>query len=524
MPAAACAWSPARSRAASRPPRCSARPTRRASRASIEMDWGDWEGETLAALRERLGERDARERSARPRFPARQRREPPRSRTRESKAGCSEIARDGMPTLAVTHRGVIRAILAEATGWDMRGKPPARLDWDAVHLFVLDGAGQAERRAAERASEGLLPRSAPARHRPPEARGDARARAARARASRSRWRAAAAPVGGIERACNCPPASERPELQAAARRARQAGRRGVEAQRAATRCSPPCGRCCPDVLVIELFPFGRRQMRFELLPLLEAAAATPRRPASSARCAIPAPAEPGARGGDAGAASSAISTACWCTATRASRASSAASAAGAHRRQAALHRLCGRGNSQAGDAGKDEVLVSAGGGAVGAAPARGRDPGPAADALARPHLAHPGRASTCRAWKPAGGVPASGVDRRARRNDFTLRLAKLRAVGEPGRVQHRDGDAAGAGARAVLVPFAGGDEIRADAARAAAGRKGAACEVVEEAVLTPATLAAAIDRAARAAAAGAGGDRPRTARGAALTLLREWAA
>ena len=35
----------------------------------------------------------------------------------------------------------------------------------------------------------------------------------------------------------------------------------------------------PQVLVLELFPFGRRQMRFELLPLLDAAAAAPRRPA-----------------------------------------------------------------------------------------------------------------------------------------------------------------------------------------------------------------------------------------------------
>ncbi len=38
-------------------------------------------------------------------------------------------------------------------------------------------------------------------------------------------------------------------------------------------------RAAPDVLVIELFPFGRRKMRFELLPLLEAAAAAAPRPA-----------------------------------------------------------------------------------------------------------------------------------------------------------------------------------------------------------------------------------------------------
>ena len=34
----------------------------------------------------------------------------------------------------------------------------------------------------------------------------------------------------------------------------------------------------PDVVLIELFPFGRRQFAFELLPLLEAAHAQPRRP------------------------------------------------------------------------------------------------------------------------------------------------------------------------------------------------------------------------------------------------------
>ena len=89
-----------------------------------------------------------------------------------------------MPTLAVTHRGVIRAILAEATGWDMRGKPPARLDWDAVHLFMLDAARPAEHRAPQRAVKVFFLRAAPARHRAPEARRDARARAARRRASR----------------------------------------------------------------------------------------------------------------------------------------------------------------------------------------------------------------------------------------------------------------------------------------------------------------------------------------------------
>jgi broad specificity phosphatase PhoE len=46
------------------------------------------------------------------------------------------------PTFAVTHRGVIRAVLALATGWDMLGRPPAKLDWAAVHFFDVDAAGQ----------------------------------------------------------------------------------------------------------------------------------------------------------------------------------------------------------------------------------------------------------------------------------------------------------------------------------------------------------------------------------------------
>jgi probable phosphoglycerate mutase len=45
------------------------------------------------------------------------------------------------PTLAVTHRGVIRAIFAAACGWDLRGKPPAKLDWGALHFFQVSPQG-----------------------------------------------------------------------------------------------------------------------------------------------------------------------------------------------------------------------------------------------------------------------------------------------------------------------------------------------------------------------------------------------
>ncbi|TIR98191.1 MAG: glycosyl transferase, partial [Mesorhizobium sp.] len=36
--------------------------------------------------------------------------------------------------------------------------------------------------------------------------------------------------------------------------------------------------CGPDIVIVEAFPFGRRQMRFELLPLIEAIDATSPRP------------------------------------------------------------------------------------------------------------------------------------------------------------------------------------------------------------------------------------------------------
>ena len=68
--------------------------------------------------------------------------ETPRAVTERVKPWLEQVAREGMPTLAVTHRGVIRAILAAASGWDMRGAPPAKLEWDAVHLFLLEERGQ----------------------------------------------------------------------------------------------------------------------------------------------------------------------------------------------------------------------------------------------------------------------------------------------------------------------------------------------------------------------------------------------
>ena len=102
-----------------------------------EMSWGAWEGRRLPDLRAELGrameENEARGWDFRPAGG-----ESPREvlvRVRSWLAGLAE------PTLAVTHRGVIRAVLASASGWDLLGKPPAKLDWSAVHLVRGDGDG-----------------------------------------------------------------------------------------------------------------------------------------------------------------------------------------------------------------------------------------------------------------------------------------------------------------------------------------------------------------------------------------------
>jgi broad specificity phosphatase PhoE len=106
----------------------------------IEMDWGDYQGQTLAALRARhgadLAANEARGLDFRP--PGG---ESPRDVQTRVAPLLMEIAAAGRPTVAVSHRGVIRAIHAWAIGWDMTGEAPQELDVHAVHLFRLDPDG-----------------------------------------------------------------------------------------------------------------------------------------------------------------------------------------------------------------------------------------------------------------------------------------------------------------------------------------------------------------------------------------------
>ena len=105
----------------------------------MEMRWGEWEGQTLARLRENpaMRENEARGFDFRPDGG-----ESPREVLLRVSEWLREVAHDGRATLAVTHRGVIRVVFAQASGWDMRGPPPEELDWQAAHFFRLDAEGR----------------------------------------------------------------------------------------------------------------------------------------------------------------------------------------------------------------------------------------------------------------------------------------------------------------------------------------------------------------------------------------------
>ena len=119
----------------------------------IETDWGDWEGCRLAELRQRHGgamtRLEARGLDFRP--PGG---ESPRDLQDRLRPWLAGLAAAGRPCVAVSHKGVIRALTALATDWDMTGRPPARLQPDSAQCFRLAGDGHP---AVDRLNLSLLP-------------------------------------------------------------------------------------------------------------------------------------------------------------------------------------------------------------------------------------------------------------------------------------------------------------------------------------------------------------------------------
>jgi probable phosphoglycerate mutase len=109
--------------------------------ALIEMDWGEWEGFDLAELRRRHGEAFARNEAAGLDFRPPGGESPREVRDRVMRwLAANATHRDSM--VVVTHKGVLRAVLAAATGWDMLGKPPLRLQHGALHRFAVGPDGR----------------------------------------------------------------------------------------------------------------------------------------------------------------------------------------------------------------------------------------------------------------------------------------------------------------------------------------------------------------------------------------------
>jgi predicted glycosyltransferase len=267
-------------------------------------------------------------------------------------------------------------------------------------------------------------------------------------------------------------------------------------------------RSAADVLLVELFPFGRRQMRFELLPLLEAAKDTlvvcsvrdllqprPKREAEAADY-IERYFDHVLVHGDPKVAPFERTFSL------------------APRIAAKLHYtgyVVDEAEAQ-GDAGRDEVIVSAGGGAVGA---RLLETAIAARPLTR--LAE-------RTWRVitglhGGDVKAENVVVERFRNDFTVLLRNcVLSVSQGG--YNTVLETLQARARAVLVPYVGGGESEQTLRAQLLAERGLV-EMVEESALAPKSLAAAIDRAAA---------RPRPPQGAvdlqgarrSAELLRGW--
>lgn len=103
-----------------------------------EMSFGIWEGFTIKELRATGGEAFATAEAAGLDF------HPPGGESpRMAMARLSQWSSTlTEPVVAVSHKAAIRALLALATGWNMLGRPPHKLDWSCAHFFVAHDEGR----------------------------------------------------------------------------------------------------------------------------------------------------------------------------------------------------------------------------------------------------------------------------------------------------------------------------------------------------------------------------------------------
>jgi len=106
-----------------------------------EMSFGTWEGQTIAELRESVGAAFIAAENKGLDFQPPGGESPRAAMTRIGRWAAS-VAAAGQPVVAVSHKATIRALLALATGWDMMGRPPHKLDWRCLHFFSAHTDGR----------------------------------------------------------------------------------------------------------------------------------------------------------------------------------------------------------------------------------------------------------------------------------------------------------------------------------------------------------------------------------------------
>jgi probable phosphoglycerate mutase len=112
----------------------------------VEMDWGAWEGETFASLRAHHAHAFAAAEAAGLDF-----RPPGGESIRDVQARLlrwlAATAREAGPVVAVTHKGVLNALVAHVTGWNAIGRSPVKLRPACAHVVAIDAAGRPSVRA-----------------------------------------------------------------------------------------------------------------------------------------------------------------------------------------------------------------------------------------------------------------------------------------------------------------------------------------------------------------------------------------
>ena len=109
--------------------------------ALIEMNWGDWEGKQLSQLRKKMGKRMmANENLGLDMRPTNG--ETPREVQKRISNWLLLLNNLGNNHVCITHKGVIRSVIALATEWEMIGKIPIKIESGKAYSFNFSNDNQ----------------------------------------------------------------------------------------------------------------------------------------------------------------------------------------------------------------------------------------------------------------------------------------------------------------------------------------------------------------------------------------------